>query len=100
MQDIKQLEEQGQTIKALENKGEGRLDSIVEKLSNLERELSIVRNLAIRQPTGELLSDSLFGQGDHKYKAYRSPQGLTQPQRYSQDPVSGDLWIDVAEPGD
>jgi hypothetical protein len=95
-----QLEEQSQVNKVLEDQRKDQLDSVVKQLSNIQSELSRVRNLAIRQPSGEMLSDHIFGDSEHQHKAYRSPEGLTQPYRYSQDPVSGDRWIDLSEPED
>jgi hypothetical protein len=38
------------------------------------------------------------GQGNYRYKVYRTRDGLTQPFLYSQDPVLGDKWIDKSEP--
>jgi hypothetical protein len=97
-QSIKQLEDLTQADLVLEKKYGGQLNLVFERLSSFERELSIVSNNTIRQPTGELLSDSLIGQGNHRYKAYRTPDGLAQPYRYSQDPILGDRWIDLNEP--
>lgn len=97
---VELLGEQVRSLLALENKHQAQLDAISEKQARFENELGIVRNLALRQPTGGLVTHLLEDQRDHSFKEYRSSEGLTKPYRCSIDPILGDRWIDLAEPED
>jgi hypothetical protein len=59
-----------------------------------------VEKLAIRQPTGKLVTVALNNGREHTFKEYWSPEGLTRPRRRSHDLLLGDRWIDLAEPED
>jgi len=77
-----------------------KLSMIEQKLSSFTKELGVVKNLAIRQPTGKLALVTLTDHLEHEFKEYKSPDGLTKPDRYSRDLLFGDKWIDLAEPED
>ena len=77
-----------------------KLSMIEQKLSSFTKELGVVRNLAIRQPTSKLVLFTMKDRLEHKFKEYRKPDGLTKPLRYSHDFLLGDKWIDLTEPED
>lgn len=95
-----QLEEQVQTKLALSSKLSDRLDAIEQKLADFRGELSVVRNLMRRQPTGKKVRHPLYEAHSRNYKEYRDPEGLARPYRHSRDLIFGDRWIDLAEPED
>ena len=77
-----------------------RLNTIEQILSSLKKEIGVVRNLAIRQPTGKMVPHTLKDRLQHNFKEYRSTDGLVNPYRRSRDLILGDRWIDLSEPED
>lgn len=94
------FEEQLQAKTASENELSAKVDAAEQGLTRLEIELRKVRNLALRQPTGEVVSVQLKDGRDHRFKQYKSAEGLTRPCRHGLDLLVGKLWIDLAEPED
>ena len=97
---VGKLEGRQQPESLLEKQSNDRLNLIEQKLTSLTKELSVVKNLAIRQPTGKWVLYVLKDRMEHKFKEYKSPDGLIKPHRCSRDLLFGDRWIDLAEPED
>ena len=100
MERVRTLEGRQQHEPVLGKQLSDKLSMIEQKLSSFTKELGVVRNLAIRQPTGKLALVTLTDHLEHEFKEYKSPDGLTKPDRYSRDLLFGDKWIDLAEPED
>ncbi len=94
------LEERVQSKLALENQLAIRLDAVEGKLSHFEKELSVLRNLTRRAPTGEIVSIELNDKREHHFREYKSKEGLARPYRSKRDLILGDRWIDLSEPED
>ena len=94
------LEERVQSKLALENQLAIRLDAVEGKLSHFEKELSVLRNLTRRVPTGEIVSIELNDKREHHFREYKSKEGLARPYRSKRDLILGDRWIDLSEPED
>jgi len=95
---VSRLGERLQATAAIGNQLGSKLDAMEQRLSRFEAELRTVRNLARRQPTGEVVTVQMTGNRERRFKQYKSPDGLTRPHLHSRDLIFGDRWIDLAEP--
>ena len=95
-QRIAKLESQVRAVQSLYD----RMGKVEQGMSRLEGKLNAVEKLAIRQPTGKLVTVALNNGREHTFKEYGSSEGLTRPRRRSHDLLLGDRWIDLAEPED
>jgi len=77
-----------------------RVRNVEQSITRLEGNLNALKQLAIRQPTGKLVTVALNNGREHTFKEYGSPEGLTRPSRHSFDLLLGRRWIDLAEPQD
>lgn len=80
------------------------LNKALEHLKSLEQRLSALegkaKKVAMRQPTGELVTVRLRDGRDHRFREYRSTRGLTRPHKHKSDLILGDFYIDLEEPED
>lgn len=80
---------------------------LVSKVSNLEQVLGTIRSqvehLALvveRKPTDDKERIRLTNGRDHTFRVYRGSRGLTRPHKIATDFISGDKYVDLAEPED
>jgi len=92
-QRIAKLESQVRAVQSLYD----RMDKVEQGMSRLGGKLSAVEKLAVRQPTGKLVTVALSDGREHTFKEYRSREGLIRPRRHSHDLILGDRWIDLED---
>jgi len=80
---------------SVDNQLSTKLNAMEQRIPHIEKQ---IKNLALRQPTGQVVSVGLTDKRDHNFKEYKSPIGLTRPHRHSRDLFMNDRWIDLAEP--
>ena len=110
----KMVEDVGEGLSAVKTKltthGHDNLKSVpelVSKVSNLEQVLGTIRSqvehLALvveRKPTDDKERIRLTNGRDHTFRVYRGSRGLTRPHKIATDFISGDKYVDLAEPED
>ncbi len=74
------------------------LKSMERTVDGLKADLADVRKRLLRCPTGNVVTVSLDGGRERRFREYRSPQGLRRPYRTSVDLILGNRWVDLAEP--
>ncbi len=97
---VKHIRESVQGNRASVNQLNTKLVSLEHTLSELESKVTKVRNLARRVPTGKIVAIELSDNREHRFREYKSPQGLARPYRTSRDLILGDRWVDLAETED
>jgi len=76
------------------------LKLLEQKTAKVEIDISQLKILIKRQPTGETVEIKLNDNRYHHFNQYKSPEGLTRPYRQSNDFVLGNRWVDLNEPQD
>ena len=94
---VKHIRESVQGNRASVNQLNTKLVSLEHTLSELEKEIIKVNNLARRVPTGEIVSIQLSDKREHHFREYKSSGALAQPYRTKRDLILGDRWVDLAE---
>ena len=74
--------------------------SIEQSVNSLKADIVDMRRLALRRPTDNVITLRLTDGRDHRFKEYKSPQGLRKPHKTTTDWISGDKWVDLSEPED
>ena len=97
---VKHIRESVQGNRASVNQLSTKLVSLEHTLSELEKKIIRVNNLARRVPTGEIASIQLSDKREHHFREYKSSEALAQPYRTKHDLILGDRWVDLAEPED
>ncbi|HUU62885.1 MAG TPA: hypothetical protein VMX96_03045 [Dehalococcoidia bacterium] len=97
---VKHIRESVQGNRASVNQLNTKLVSLEYTLSELEKKIIRVNNLARRVPTGEIVSIQLSDKREHHFREYKSSEALAQPYRTKRDLILGDRWVDLAEPED
>lgn len=76
----------------------GKIDTLEQSYVNLESGIRYTKLLATRVPTGEVVSVALNDGRNHKFREYRSSEGLTKPYQTKSDLILGGKWVDLNEP--
>ncbi len=74
--------------------------SIEQSVNSLKADIVDMRRRALRRPTDNVITLRLTDGRDHRFKEYKSPQGLRKPHKTTTDWISGDKWVDLSEPED
>jgi len=74
--------------------------SIEQSVNSLKADIVDMRRRALRRPTDNVITLRLTDGRDHRFKEYKSPQGLRKPHKTTTDWFSGDKWVDLSEPED
>jgi chromosome segregation ATPase len=71
-----------------------------QSVNSLKADIVDMRQRALRRPTDDVITLTLTDGRDHRFKEYKSPQGLRQPHKTSTDLILGNRWVDLSEPED
>ena len=74
--------------------------SIEQSVNSLKADIVDMRRRALRRPTDNVITLRLTDGRDHRFKEYKSTQGLRKPHKTTIDWISGDKWVDLSEPED
>ena len=74
--------------------------SIEQSVNSLKADIVDMRRRALRRPTDNVITLRLTDGRDHRFKEYKSPQGLRKPHKTTTEWFSGDKWGDLSEPED
>jgi chromosome segregation ATPase len=67
-------------------------------MDDLKADIDDIRQRLRRYPTGNVVTASLDDGKNHRFREYRSPQGLRRPYKTKADLLLGDRWVDLDEP--
>ena len=74
--------------------------SIEQSVNSLKADIVDMRRRALRRPTDNVITLRLTDGRDHRFKEYKSTQGLRKPHKTTTDWILGDKWVDLSEPED
>jgi len=78
----------------------GENTSLLADVEQLKSEVTRIKREIKRQPTDEIHTLAYKDGSEHKFRVYKSKDGLVKPHKVGWDPISGDPYVDLNEPLD
>ncbi len=84
-------------VEAQQIKHQDAFNSIEQTMDSLKADIGDMSQRLLRYPTGNVVTISLTDGKDHRFREYKSPQGLRRPHKTVTDLILGSQWVDLSE---